>query len=202
MRDVDLKERYGVYIRGGFLCSIVFFIVVFLFVPEMEVKPYELKKDIITIVEQVSTQLEKFIEPPKMERPKVAIEAETEAEATEATIASTEFEEVVIPTRHSGPDIEAIPFFKVEVKPKPIHTPPPRYPEGARTLGIEGTTVVQAIVDVDGSVIEPRIIKSSGSELLDMAALQSARNYRFTPGRQRDKNVRVRIQFPILFKLK
>jgi len=202
MREIDLKDRYGVYIRGGFLCSIVLFIVVFLFVPEMEVKPYELKKDIVTIVEQVSTQLEKFIEPPKMERPKVAIEAETEAEATEATIASTEFEEILIPTRHTGPQVEAIPFFRVEVKPKPIYTPPPKYPEAARSMDIEGKVVIQAVVDFDGSIISPKLIKSSGSELLDRAALAAVVKYRFTPGRQRDKTVRVRVRIPIVFKLK
>ncbi|RKX70405.1 hypothetical protein DRP53_05055 [candidate division WOR-3 bacterium] len=202
MREVDLKENYGVYIRGGFLGALIFFILIFLFVPEMKVKPYKLKKDIVTIVEEVSTQLERFIEPPKMERPKVAIEAESEEEATDATIASTEFEEVVIPTRHTGPEVEAIPFFRVEVKPKLIYSPPPKYPESARELGITGTTVIQAVVDVDGSVINPVIIKSSGSDILDMAALNAVKKYKFTPGRQRDKYVRVRVQIPIVFKLK
>lgn len=198
----DHKLLYGVYIRAGMFSSTVIVILMFLFVPYAEPEPYTLKKDIVTMVEEISAMIEKFEEPPPEERPKVAVEAESEvAEEAVETIAATEFEEDLIRTTPTGPEIEIVPYYKVEVKPKPIHMPVPQYPELARQAGIEGKTVIKALVDIDGSIIDAKILKSSGNQMLDQAALSAARKYRFTPAKQRDKFVRVWVAIPITFQI-
>ena len=198
----DHKLMYGVYLRVGMFSSLVIFVMLFLFVPYAEPRPYELKKEIITMVEEISAMMEKFEEPPPVERPKVAVEAESEvAEEAVETIAITEFQEDIIRTMPTGPEIEIVPYYKVEVKPKPINIPKPRYPELARKAGIEGTTVIKALVDIDGSIIEAEVLKSSGNQMLDQAALAAARKAKFTPAKQRDKYVRVWVSIPIKFRL-
>ncbi len=198
----DHKLMYGVYLRVGMFSSLVIFVMLFLFVPYAEPRPFELKKEIITMVEEISAMMEKFEEPPPVERPKVAIEAESEvAEEAVETIAITEFQEDIIRTMPTGPEIEIVPYYKVEVKPKPIHIPKPRYPELARKAGIEGNTVIKALVDIDGSIIDAQVLKSSGNQMLDQAALAAARKAKFTPAKQRDKYVRVWVSIPINFRL-
>jgi len=199
----DHKIMYGVYIRVGMFSSLIIFILLFLFVPYAEPEPYKLKREIVTMVEEISAQMEKFEEPPPVERPKVAVEAESEvAEEAVETIATTEFQEDLIRTVPTGPEIEIVPYYKVEVKPRPIDIPKPQYPELARRAGIEGNTVVKALVDIDGSIIEANILKSSGNQMLDQAALTAAMRAKFTPAKQRDKFVRVWVSIPIKFQLR
>jgi len=202
----DHKIMYGVYIRVGLLSGIIITILLFLLVPYAEPEPYKLKKEIITMVEQISAQIEKYEEPPPVERPKVAVAATatSEAEVTEAveTIASTDFRENIIrPTTPTGPEIEVVPYYKVEVKPQPVFTPKPEYPDLARKAGIEGRVVVKMIVDIDGSVLDAQIMKSSGNQMLDESAIVAARRCKFTPAKQRDKFVRVAVSMPFDFKL-
>jgi protein TonB len=199
----DHKLMYGVYLRAGLLSSLVLFILAFLFVPYAEPEPYELKREVITMVEEISAQMEKFEEPPPMERPKVAVEAESEVAEEELveTIAATEFQEDLIRTMPTGPEIEIVPYYKVEVKPKPIYSPTPKYPDLARRAGIQGQAVVKALVDIDGSIMDAQILKSSGNQMLDEAALAAARQWKFTPAKQRDKFVRVYVSIPVNFRL-
>ena len=95
-----------------------------------------------------------------------------------------------------------VPFYKIEVKPKPIDLPVPDYPETVRDAGIEGTAVVEALLDLDGSVMDARILKSSGNQMLDAAAAEAALRAKFTPAMQRDKPVHVWISVPYRFALK
>lgn len=62
------------------------------------------------------------------------------------------------------------------------HNPQPEYPAAARRHGIEGTTLLALAVDEAGSVTDVRLVTSSGSVLLDEAALRAARTWRFENG--------------------
>ncbi len=69
------------------------------------------------------------------------------------------------------------------VPPSPLagENEPPRYPFVAWRRGIEGTVVVGLDIDRDGSVTATRLLDSSGSHLLDAAALAQLRTWRFAP---------------------
>ncbi len=75
-----------------------------------------------------------------------------------------------------------------------------RYPEIARKAGIEGRVVVQFIIDEEGNVVDPVVVRGIGGGC-DEAAIEAVRQVRFTPGRQRGRAVRVRYSLPITFRL-
>lgn len=91
-------------------------------------------------------------------------------------------------------------FFKVEVKPEPIKTVLPEYPEVARKAGLEGRVTVAAIVDESGNVIYAEIV-SSTNKVFEEPALKAAYQYKFKPGMMKDKKVKVRVIIPFAFKL-
>jgi TonB family protein len=55
------------------------------------------------------------------------------------------------------------------------------YPEAARAKHQRGYCVVQTTVDSSGAALNPRIIRSAGSEVLDKACLAAVTAARFTP---------------------
>lgn len=192
---------YAVALRVGAVAALVVCLGAFLFLPrEFVVKPYQLRRSIEMVMEALPPQLEKMAEEPKVERPQsVPVAAESDAEVEAQTIETTTFTEVI--KRTTDTDIPIVPFWKVEVKPKPVNIPVPNYPEMARTAGIEGQAVVEALVDVDGKVADARILKSAGNTALDQAAVEAAMRSTFTPAKQRDQAVRVWVSIPFRFTL-
>jgi TonB family protein len=87
------------------------------------------------------------------------------------------------------------------VMPAPIREISPDYPAQAREQGVEGTAVVNFLVDRNGKVRSARIERSAGSPLLDEAALTAARESEYRPALTSDgKPVPVTIQRPFTFK--
>lgn len=196
-----LEDTYPIDIRIGFLAAIILFILAFLFIPRIQVKPYELKKSIETIVLDTHLPIEIIKEPPKIKRPNIIVPTDDPDEVNIGTIDPTvPSDHIVIYSDDVG--ISAVPFWKVEKKPVLIKSFPPKYPPPARVLGQEGICVVEAVIGTDGHVRSARIKKSTGFELLDQSAVVAARQYLFTPGIQRDKPVEVRMYIPIQFKLR
>jgi protein TonB len=66
----------------------------------------------------------------------------------------------------------------------------PDYPPAERRAGREGTVVVTAVVDKDGQLRDPKVIRSV-SPVLDAAAVQAVRRWRYRPARLDDRNVAV-----------
>ncbi len=199
----DHKAMYGVRLRVGIFSSVVIFAMLFVFIPYSEPQPYELKRDIATIIEFIPTEIDRIDEPPPEDRPSVVAEAADQVtDETQVTIADTDLRENPIRITPVGPDIEIVPYYKLEVKPKPVYSAVPEYPPLPLKAGIEGTTVVKMLVDVDGRVIDVKILKSSGNQSLDQAAIAAAMKSTFTPARQRDKLVRVWVARPVRFQLK
>lgn len=62
---------------------------------------------------------------------------------------------------------------------KIVHKPVPPYPAAARAAGIGGSVAVNILVDEQGQVVSARA--ASGNPLLQHAAVQAARQARFTP---------------------
>lgn len=74
------------------------------------------------------------------------------------------------------------------------------YPELARKAGIEGRVVLQFIIDEEGNVTNPIVVRGIGGGC-DEEALKAVKKVKFTPGKQRGKPVRVRYSLPVTFKL-
>lgn len=76
-----------------------------------------------------------------------------------------------------------------------------RYPEMARRANIEGTVHLQFIVDENGNVVDPVVVRGIGGGC-DEAALEAVRQVRFHPGVQRGRPVKVRYSIPVRFRLR
>ncbi len=83
-----------------------------------------------------------------------------------------------------------------------LNNPSPAYPAAARRRGQEGRVLVRAEVLADGRCSRVELKQGSGHELLDQAALEAVRKWRFVPARQGEQAVTAWVDVPIAFKLK
>lgn len=82
-----------------------------------------------------------------------------------------------------------------------LSNPPPAYPLSARRRGIEGTVLVRAEVAAGGECLRAELKKSSGAEVLDQAALEAVKKWRFVPAKRGSQAVVAWVEVPITFKL-
>jgi len=82
-----------------------------------------------------------------------------------------------------------------------LNNPAPRYPEDARERGEQGKVLVRALVNVDGTVAELALRKSSGFTGLDQSALETVKKWRFVPARRGGDAVPAWVVVPITFSL-
>ncbi len=76
-----------------------------------------------------------------------------------------------------------------------------QYPKEAQTKGLQGRAIVQVIIDAEGNVTQPKIIKGI-DPLLDAEAIRLVNTMpKWTPGKEKGKNVAVRYTLPLVFKL-
>ena len=74
-------------------------------------------------------------------------------------------------------------------------------PRIAREMGIQGVVYVGFIVDPEGKVIEPKILKSVAKPLDEEALRVITKEVKFTPGYYQGKAVPVRMVLPIRFRI-
>lgn len=74
------------------------------------------------------------------------------------------------------------------------------YPTIARRAGVEGRVVVQFVVDEQGRIVDPFVVRGVGAGA-DEEALRLVRTLRFAPGRQRGETVKVQMTLPVVFEL-
>ncbi len=79
----------------------------------------------------------------------------------------------------------------------------PPYPTISQRLGEQGTVTVRVVIGVDGKVKESTLVKSSGSDRLDAAAVEHVKNvWRWQPPTQEGKNVEATTLVSVVFNLK
>jgi len=199
---LEWEERYyAVAIRASAVAALAIITLMFQLLPhESTVEAYKLKRSVENIMEALPPSVEEMAKPAEPVKPATVPVAATGTDVdVQTTIGKTNVVEVVRRTEET--DIPVVPFWKVEVKPKPINIPVPTYPDMARTAGIEGSAVVEALVDTNGTVADARILKPSGNASLDQAAVDAAMRAKFSPAMQRDKAVRVWVSIPFRFTL-
>lgn len=82
-----------------------------------------------------------------------------------------------------------------------LSNPPPAYPLAARRRGVEGTVLIRSEVSASGECLRAELKKTSGSDLLDQAALEAVKKWRFVPARRGSQAVVAWVEVPITFKL-
>ncbi len=82
-------------------------------------------------------------------------------------------------------------------EPRKIHNVQPVYPAAASAAGLEGDIYIEAVVTREGTVASARVVQ--GVPMLNQAALEAVRQWRFTPttlnGVPTDVSMTVRVSF-------
>lgn len=82
-----------------------------------------------------------------------------------------------------------------------LQNPPPAYPLMSRRRGEKGAVMLRVYVSAQGAAENVEIRTSSGFGLLDQAALDAVRRWRFVPARQGEQPVAAWVLVPIVFSL-
>jgi len=83
--------------------------------------------------------------------------------------------------------------------PRPIYSPDPDYPDEARKSGKEGTVVLWLVVGSNGLPSDIRVARSL-SPILDEAAVNAVKKWRFVPATKDGKPGAVQINVEINFR--
>ncbi len=80
-----------------------------------------------------------------------------------------------------------------------------KYPAAARNAKTEGMVVVSFVVEKDGTISTPKVLREIGNgcgdEAVRVVKLMEEQNMRWTPGKQNGKAVRVQFNLPVRYKL-
>lgn len=95
---------------------------------------------------------------------------------------------------------EPIRVFGAVTRPVFLDGPQPRYTETARRAGVQGTVIVEAVINEQGRVTDVRILKTLPMGL-DQAAVDAVRSWRFKPATLASKPVKVYYTLTVNFTL-
>ena len=76
------------------------------------------------------------------------------------------------------------------------------YPEVAKENGVQGRVMLQFTVKTDGSVSDVKVLRGVDPALDKEAVRVVSMSPKWTPGKQRDRKVKVTYTFPVIFQLR
>lgn len=214
-KNIDLKEHYTLFLEIGLIVTLLIFLVATKvdFRTESKEMTVPENQDVVTMEESVQT--EQMDAPPPPPRPPVPVEVPNDEVIADQTIdinADLNVNETVKippPPEPEGEEKEEEDednfFVVVEQMPElkgglqSLHEKI-KYPKKARKAGIEGRVMVQFIINEEGNVENPKVIRGIGGGC-DEEALRIVKQAEFVPGHQRGKPVRVQYTLPIIFRL-
>lgn len=123
-----------------------------------------------------------------------------------------EIKDYVAETEEEVIEEDAIPFQLVEERPKFNGGDANEfskwvnarlvYPEIAKENGVQGRVTLQFTVEKDGRVTNVKVLRGVDSSLDKEAVRVVSSSPKWTPGRQRDRAVKVTYTFPVIFQLR
>jgi protein TonB len=107
------------------------------------------------------------------------------------------FLSVAYPQSQTNPNLDSQKATAEDLSLKVVHRVPPIYPPEAKANGIEGTVVVEVLVDKQGNVARAKIM--SGPKILADAAVEAIKAWKFEPatsqGRLVEKTSQIKVSF-------
>jgi len=213
-RDSNLRTNYLITLEGGFVLSILIFIVAFKVDLNVDTSNNQIviqQQEEIFIEEIIQTKQE--LKAPAPPRPSVPIEVpndeilEDEILEIDAELDFDEPMDIPVPPKpiQQQDDVEEEIFVVVENPPVLIggiaavqsHI---SYPPLALKADIEGRVIVQFVIDKTGKVLDPKVIRGIGGGC-DEEAVRAVLKTKFQPGLQRGRPVSVRYTLPITFRI-
>jgi len=210
-RHNDIRKNYFIYLQIGLLASLSIFLIAFkVNLESEEPEPVVLDQQEEVEIEEV-IQTKQIETPPPPPRPPVPVEVPND-EVIEDEILDLDAEldldgplDLPPPPPSQDEDEEEQIFVVVEQQPELIGglqqlQASVDYPELARQAGIEGRVVVSFVVNKQGEVENPKVVRGIGGRC-DEEALEAVKNAKFKPARQRGRPVKVRYSLPVTFRL-
>lgn len=212
----SLKSYYTIFLEIGLILSLIIFLVLVKLPIQSSGEQriaFNKQVEILEVEEIERTEQEEL--PPSPPPPRVPVEVPND-EIFEEEILNIDAElnideEIAIPLppgnkRETEEEEKEDFFIVVEEMPELIGgiqalQQKINYPENARIAGIDGRVVIQFIVNEQGEVEDPQVIRKIGGGC-DEEALRVVKQAKFKPGRQRGKPVRVQYSLPVIFKLR
>ena len=210
----NLRRRYPMFVQFGLVASLMLLILAF----NIDLRNNESFE--IVMPEQEVVQMEEIVQtkiiqkPPPPPRPPVPVEVPDDEilEDDELDLdASLDIDDVMdLPPPPPPPADEEEPepeiFVIVETMPELIGGLKSvqkmiSYPPIAKKAGVEGRVIVQFVVNEQGDVVDPVVVRGIGAGC-DDEAIRAVSQAKFKPGKQRGKPVKVKMSLPITFKLK
>ena len=93
-----------------------------------------------------------------------------------------------------------IPVGGEVLRPEIIHRIQPQYTELARTTRLQGTVIVQAVIDEQGRVVDIKVLKKLGMGL-DQEAVEAVAQWRFKPATFHGRPVKVYYSLTVNFRV-
>ncbi|MEX1011723.1 MAG: energy transducer TonB [Balneolaceae bacterium] len=207
----NLKHYYSILLQTGLVITLIAFIVaVNLDLTGDGPDEYDLdEQDVLEIEEIIQTEhIETPPPPPRPPTPQEVPDDELIEDSDIQLDADLSLDgpmEVPPPPDDSDDEEEEDFFITVEDPPELIGGLEElqrsiNYPEQAQRAGIEGRVIVQFIVNEEGEVEDPQILRGIGGGA-DEEAIRAVSEAQFVPGRQRGRPVRVQFSIPINFQL-
>lgn len=209
--QADLRRSHTVRLQLGMALTLALFLLAFKVDFRNEQEVLQLVEEQETVKMEVVEQTSQVKAPPPPPRPQVPVEVPNE-EVIEDEIIDLDADldldapiDLPPPPPPADDEPEEEIFIVVEQQPELIGGMAElqrniRYPDIARKAGIEGRVYVQFVVDEQGNVNNPTVIRGIGGGC-DEEALRAVRKAKFKPGMQRGRPVKVRYSLPIVFKL-
>lgn len=209
--DADLRNFHTVFLELGLLITLVIFIIaVRMDITSTEAEEVQLEEQEVVEMEEV-IRTQQMETPPPPPRPPVPVEVPNDeiVEDVEINIGG-DLDlggqlDMPPPPPPADDEPEEDFFVVVEEMPELIGglaelQSKIKYPEMARRAGIEGRVYIQFIVNEQGNVENPQVIRGIGGGA-DEEALRVVSQAKFKPGMQRGRPVRVQYSLPIFFRL-
>ncbi len=96
-------------------------------------------------------------------------------------------------------DLPELALTASDVAPRVLKQARPSYPQDAFLKRIEGTVLIEALIDIEGRVARCRVLQSVPE--LDAAALAAVRKWRFEPARRGGRPVATIVHMPVNFRI-
>lgn len=217
----DLEGKKTTWMLIGYVVVLAFLFVAFEWTErDIKIDTSQALTDVVFEEEIIPiTQQEEKVTPPPPEVPTAAevltiVDDKSEVEetaiaSTEATGEKVEVKYVPVQVVEEEPDEQTI-FEIVENMPEfpggmaqclQFLSKNINYPTIAQENGTQGRVIIQFVVNKDGSIVDPKVVRSV-DPYLDKEALRVILTMpKWKPGMQRGKPVRVKFTVPVMFRL-
>ncbi|MCQ2182788.1 MAG: energy transducer TonB [Bacteroidales bacterium] len=220
----DLRNRRFLFVEIGFVVALLITLGAFEWTSK-EKKVATLEAENAELIEEEIIPITQDTPPPPPEAPKIPVLSDMidivddniEVEDNMINLEDdssigVEIMDYVEDVEEESVEEEAIPFQLVEEKPKfrggdanafsAWVAKELVYPEIAKENGVQGRVMLQFTVNPDGTVSNVKVLRGIDPSLDKEAVRVVSKSPKWTPGKQRDRAVKVTYTFPVIFQLR